>query len=299
MTPVRSSVGKYSCYEVALCGRDLSRADKESLRDFFLACRVPFADLAFTDYRGIFRACYYTRAFRRVTQLRRRFRSFPVKRVRFRVKALGRHDWFDKWKRDYHLRPLGSRFMIVPVWEEKKFKDPRRIPVFLDPGSAFGSGYHETTRLMVCLLETLRWGGASFLDIGTGTGILSIVAAKLGAQKVAAFDYDKPSVTVAKKNFELNGCREGHFFGANLKKLRLQERFPVVGANLLSKTLLENQATIKGRVKSGGQLIVSGIARENLGSFRRGFSQKGFVCRKILRGRKWTALVYCKRHAGR
>ncbi len=295
MTPVRSRREKYDCYEIALTGRGLSGADKEAVSGFFRACGVPPADIACTDYRGAFRGCYYARSFRKLTQIRRRFRSFSEKRIRFRVKALGRHDWFDKWKREYHLRPLGTRFMIVPVWEKKKFKSSRRLPVFLDPGSAFGSGYHETTRLMVRLLESIPWDRESFLDIGTGTGILSVAASKLGARRVAAFDYDRPSVTVARKNFGMNGCRNGDFFGANLKKLRLKEWFAAVGANLLSKTLIENQEAIKRRVRPGGYLIVSGIAKMNLISFRKDFSAKGFMCVQVLRGRKWVALVYKRR----
>lgn len=295
MTPVLSRGEKYSCYEIALSGRDLSRADKEAVAGFFRACGVPPAELACTDYRGAFRGCYYTRVFRKVTQIRKRFRSFSGRRVALRVKTLGRHDWFDKWKREYHLRSLGTRFMIVPVWENKKFKNTRRLPIFLDPGSAFGSGYHETTRLMVRLLEAVPWGRDSFLDIGTGTGILSIAACKLGARRVAAFDYDRPSVTVARKNFEMNGCRSGDFFGANLKTLKLKKRFAAVGANLLSKTLIDNQKAIKGCVRPGGHLIVSGIAKKNLPSFRKSFSPDRLKCLKVLRGRQWVALAYKRR----
>ncbi len=291
MTATRSH-GKYSCYEVALSGRDLSHEEKKAVGVFFLSCRVPQAALACTEYRGLYRVCYYTRAARRVSQLRRRFRTRLWKRITFRVKALGRHDWFDKWKRDYQLRPLGAKFMIVPVWERKKYKVSRRLPIFLEPGSAFGSGYHETTRLMVRLLESLCWRRAGFLDVGTGTGILSAVAGKLGAKGIVAFDNDKQSAIVARKNFEANGGRNGSFFGANLKTVRLKKRFEVVGANLLSKTLIENQKKIRRWVKPGGSLIVSGIGKENFEAFRKGFAHRELKCTKVLRGRKWVALVY-------
>lgn len=92
----------------------------------------------------------------------------------------------------------------------------------------------------------------------------------------------------------MNGCLGGDFFCARLQGLKLQERFTVVGANLLSQTLLENQGTIKGTVKAGGHLIVSGIGEENLGPFKTGFSLSGFKCLKILKGRKWSALAYKK-----
>lgn len=292
MTPVRSRFGKYSCYEIALNGRGLSRAEKGSAERFFLGCGVPAAELVITDYRGVFRACYYTKTARRAGRIRRFFRAARLKGLRLRVKTLGRHDWFDKWKREYRVRTLGTKFMIVPAWEKKPFKKTRRLPVFLDPGSAFGSGYHETTRLMVRLLESYARRAKNFLDIGTGTGILAVVASKLGAGRAVGFDNDKQSATVARKNFLMNGCRGGDFFCAHLKTLKLKERFAVVGANLLSKTLIDHQRRIKKKVASGGYLIVSGIAKENLASFRAGFFTEGFKCLKVLRGRKWVALVY-------
>ena len=207
---------------------------------------------------------------------------------------LGRHDWFDKWKRDYHIRSIGAKFMIVPIWEKKKFKDSRRIPIFLEPGSAFGSGYHETTRLMVRLMELWKGPRKSFLDIGTGTGILSVVASKLGAEKVAAFDYDRPSVVAACKNFRMNGCVQGEFFGANLKTLKRKERFDIVGANLISKMLLECKCKILPRVRPGGVLLVSGISKENFPDFQKNFIAPELKCLKTLRGRKWVAVLYRK-----
>ncbi len=285
---------QYTCIELTLSGKDLSAKEKQKAFEFFLARKVLQGELVSSDYQGAFRLSYYTKSSWHAEKLAQQFAHLHPSKLHLKTKILGWHDWFDKWKLDYHIRSLGSKFMIVPVWEKAKFKPCRRIPIYLEPGSAFGSGYHETTRLMVKLLESFEGKIKDFLDIGTGTGILAVIASKLGAEKVAAFDNDKPSVIAARKNFNRNGCRNGKFFGANLKRLKLKERFDVVGANLLSKELLENRKQIVSRIRSGGLLLVSGIALQNLAGFQKEFKSSCLKCLKILRGRKWAALLYKK-----
>jgi len=288
----RSSSDSYSVIEIALCGQNLSPEEKASACDFLKACRVPEHGLVITDYKGAFRACCYMRDRRRVGTLRKKYRALGRCSYALEIKGLGRHDWFDKWKRDYHIKPLAAKFMIVPEWERRKFKPGRRMPIYLEPGSAFGSGYHETTRLMTRLLESLSGKIGSFLDIGCGTGILSVAAAKLGARKITGYDNDKPSALVAERNFRKNFCRNGCFFCAQLKRSRISGQFDTVGANLLSKTLLEHRQRIIARVRPRGYLLVSGISLQNLPSFRRGFSGAPLACRKVLRGHHWAAALY-------
>lgn len=293
MTRMEPSGAEYRFIEITLSGHYLASTTKRQAFAIFDACRIPFDALAVTDYKKDFRISFYTKSEPKAKRLQKTFRLQRPKRVRFMSRVLGRRDWFDKWKLDYHIRSLGRKFVIVPVWEKSKLKPSRRIPIFLEPGSAFGSGYHETTRLMIRLLESQK-GITEFLDIGTGTGILSVAAAKLGASRVAAFDNDKPSVTAVRHNFEFNDCAGGKFFGANLKRLKLGERFSLVGANLISKVLLECRTKILATLKPGGILLVSGISKENLPGFRKGFKGRGLKCLKVLRGRKWCALAYRK-----
>lgn len=285
---------KYSVIEIALGGRFLRSKEKAAARGLLLRCRIPERSLVFSDYKGLFRVSCYTRSARKVREVRKAYRGLADRPFDLKVKMLKRHDWFDKWKRDYHIRPLGAKFVIVPVWEKQKLKEGRRIPVFMEPGSAFGSGYHETTRLMTRLLEHLKRKIGSFLDIGCGTGILSVVAAKLGAGKITGYDNDRPSALVAAKNFRANLCGEGTFFCAQLKRSRVSGSFDTVGANLLSKTLLEHRSRIVARVRPGGHLLVSGIALQNFAAFKRGFSGEGLKCLKVLRGRRWVAVLYRK-----
>lgn len=288
------SLGKHTYLEVALRGRHLTSSEKKEAEQIFARAGIFLKDLAVTDYKNEFRLSCYTKSFQKLARLKGFFRKTRIPRATLKIKKLGRHDWFDKWQRDYHMRPIGKKFMIVPVWERQKFKSGLRLPIYLEPASAFGSGYHETTRLMVQLLEFLNGKIKDFLDIGTGTGILSIVAAKLGACNVAGFDNDKPSVVAARKNFKINACQSGHFFGAELKRLKLKTKFDVVGANLISKTLLECRRKILSQVKRGGHLLVSGVFKRNFCDFRKEFEKKSLKCLKILKSRQWVALLYKK-----
>jgi ribosomal protein L11 methyltransferase len=245
-----------------------------------------------TEHKGAYCLSYYTRSAKKVEEVRKKYRALSKRPFSLRVKILRRRDWFDKWMRDYHIRPLGAKFMIVPAWEKSKFEPGRRMAVILEPGSAFGSGYHETTRLMTRLLESIGGKIGSFLDTGCETGILSVAASKLGARPIVGFDNDRPSAIVAAKNFNENGCEGGRFFCAQLKSLKIRERFDTVGANLLSRTLLEYRDRIVARVRPGGNLLVSGIALQNFQAFKREFSGSGLICRKIFRGHRWAAVLY-------
>ena len=280
--------------EIALTGHALCAKDKDAARAFLISCRIPERSFALSDYKQAFRLSCYTRSAKKVLEVQKKYKALEVRPFALKIKGLKRHDWFDKWKRDYHIKPLSAKFMIVPVWEKQKFKPGRRMPIFLEPGSAFGSGYHETTRLMARLLEWCAGKRKSFLDIGTGTGILSVAASKLGVQRIVGFDNDRPSALVAGKNFRANGCKNGAFFCAQLKSLKLSGHFDTVGANLLSKTLLENRARIVSCVASGGYLLVSGVALQNFSAFKRGFETPGLRCLKVLRGRRWVAVLYRK-----
>jgi len=285
---------KYSVIEIALAGQGLRAKEKEAARALLLCCRIPERGLITSDYKGAFRLTCYTRSEKKVREVRDRYRKLGKQSFTLKIKVLKRADWFDKWKRDYHIKPLGAKFMIVPVWEKRKFKPDRRRPIFLEPGSAFGSGYHETTRLMARLLESIKGKTGAFLDIGCGTGILSVAASKLGAKKIVGFDNDRPSALVAAKNFRTNQCDGGTFFCAQLKSLKVTERFDVVGANLLSRTLLELRREIVARVRPGGYLLVSGIALQNFPAFKRGFKDVRLNCLKILRGHRWVGAMYRK-----
>lgn len=186
-------------------------------------------------------------------------------------------DWGQAWKE--HFKPLfvGRRLIITPSWEVGPLPK-NRLLLRIDPGMSFGTGHHATTRMCLEALEPFmdEWGerqGPRVLDMGTGTGILAIAAAMLGAQRVIALDTDPDAFEAAKKNLTLNkaaGCLK--LLHGGIEALRPQMRFNLVLANLDAKTLSHLFDTLRFLLAPQGRLVVSGIlveAEEEIGSAAR------------------------------
>ena len=204
--------------------------------------------------------------------------------------------WAEKWKEHFHARKIGERIVIKPSWEEYQAKESD-VVLTVDPGQAFGTGTHETTRMCLRFIEgAYAQEGSpprSVLDIGTGTGILGIAAAKLGATRVLAIDTDPVAVEVAVKNAEINEV-------ANV--LRAEEtilseisgQFDMVLGNLIAEILVDLAELIVARCAPGGRVIVSGILSEKSGGVIEEFSGHGAkLAGKTVDG-EWTALLFRK-----
>jgi ribosomal protein L11 methyltransferase len=227
--------------------------------------------------------------------VRARFKAARIPGVKLRVRVLARDDWFDKWQRHYPVTPLGRRFVVVPLHRAKQFKGMRgRSPVYLDPRGAFGSGGHASTQLMAEMLEKAAGRFRSFLDIGTGTGILAIAAARLGAHTIWACDSDPASVRSARFNLKLNRTPCARLWAGDFLGLGRGPRFGLVGANLISDVLEKGRKVLFGRVGPGGYLAVSGIHLDHLEDFRRAFRHGNFRCLLVLRKRGWAGLLFKK-----
>lgn len=220
-------------------------------------------------------------------------------RVKFSCRSMKLSDWADKWKEDYVIQTLGRQFVLVPSWRKNEFKEKdykKRIPILMDPQSAFGSGEHETTRLIVKMLEKLSGKFKSFIDVGTGTGILSIVAAHLSAERILAFDCDKPSVKCADFNFRRNVSKSilASFKCWELARFKSMRKFDLVCANINSHILERHRRQIVTAAKKGGYVLVSGILHQTYKSFRDAFDGKDLRCMKVLKGRRWVAVLFRK-----
>ena len=179
-------------------------------------------------------------------------------------------DWAHAWKRHYKPMRIGKRVLLTPAWEEPNAL-PDDVVVRLEPGMAFGTGLHPTTRLCVAALEKWVSQGDSLLDIGTGSGVLSVVAAKLGAKLVIATDIDPLAIRAAKENARLNGVP------ITPNQLIVEQgsipagqdgRFSVVVANILAEILIGlfeaayDNVPLAATLAPGGHLILSGILEE-------------------------------------
>lgn len=165
-------------------------------------------------------------------------------------------DWNETWKKGFVPIDVGERFTILPTWEKTK---QGRINLIVDPAMAFGTGHHETTRSCLVLLEKYagRSDKESFLDLGTGTGILAIAAKKLGFHRVAAVDTDLLAVDATRKNADLNEAEGIDIREGSISELN--ETYSLILANIISGVLVLLAPEIAAHLKTGGIAVLSGI----------------------------------------
>ena len=173
-------------------------------------------------------------------------------------------DWENNWKQFYKPMEIGSRLLVVPEWEEAA--DPERVKLVLNPGLTFGTGSHATTRLCLQALDTHIHGGESVLDLGCGSGILSIAALRLGAARAFACDIDEKCVDVAYENAALNGIGKDRYtvrWGDVLSDEALRQEmgggYDVVVANIVADVIMGLSGSVRPFLKAGGLFLCSGI----------------------------------------
>lgn len=235
------------------------------------------------------------------TQCRRA--GIPLFRCTARIQT--ERDWFKKWRQQLSPFPVGKRFQIVPVDGENQplpatetfgfdLTEAGRIPIFMEPGMAFGTGTHETTQLCLEALERYLAPGDTCLDVGTGSGILAIAAVKLGARKVVGCDIDPIAVGVATQNGSQNGCAgKVRWVLGNLEKTRVLQPDCLV-ANLTVELIEDEFWKFEQRVKRGAFLILSGLLNRQTRRIERLRRQSSLrVLRRLTKG-EWTCLVYVR-----
>jgi len=230
----------------------------------------------------------------RAREVMDRLRSFRIQGIQLRTKALKTEDWRDRWKKDLKPFKLTDRFDVVPLWNKEKKRSTREA-IYLDTTLAFGTGLHETTRFMAALIENQQGGFETFLDIGTGSGLLSVVASKWGARKIWALDIDPNSIETAKANMKANHAEFDFIEGGDFRGISIGRAFDYVAANIITDELISMKDKIVQCVSDGGTLAVSGVSLKSLARFRRLFKSPELVCRRVLKGTAWAAVLYKKR----
>jgi len=195
------------------------------------------------------------------------------------VRRIPRENWAESWKRHFKPLEVSSKLLVIPSWSERKPR-PGQAVVILDPGLSFGTGHHPTTGFCLEQIAALYKPHQiqSFLDVGCGSGILSIAAKKLGYSPVVAFDFDGDAVRVARENATVNSVR----FSISQKDLarlplRSTRLFSVVAANLIYDLLIQERSRIMNRVAPDGVLVLAGILRTQFATVRRAFEGAGMV----------------------
>jgi ribosomal protein L11 methyltransferase len=209
------------------------------------------------------------------------------------LQKLQRQDWAESWKKHFKPIQIGGALLIKPSWSKLR---PRKNQacVVLDPGLSFGTGQHATTSF--CLRQIVERrrekSTQSFLDIGTGSGILAISAAKLGYAPVHAFDFDADCVRVAKANAEQNRMtRKIKIVRGDLTKLsvRSKTRFDLVCANLIYDLLLSERERIMNRVAPDGALVLAGILKNQFSQVKTAYEKAGMLLTKTKIQKEWQS----------
>ena len=206
-------------------------------------------------------------------------------------------NWNRAWQRFFTPQRIGRRFLVCPPWRVAPQLRGRHL-ITIEPGLAFGTGTHATTR---CCMELLEKVVESFftekfaaLDVGTGSGILSIALVRLGARKVWAIDHDPVAVKVARANLVANGVAQSvRLSGAALRQFR--RPFPIVVANLTAETILELAEPLVKKVAPGGFLILAGILYHKVPGVMQRFTEAEFRVLRRKREKEWVALLLRRR----
>ena len=205
-------------------------------------------------------------------------------------KAVADEDWAETWKEFFHTEKIGARTVIKPTWEEYEAK-AGEIVVELDPGAAFGTGQHATTSLCIRALEELVRPGMTVFDVGTGSGVLAIVAAKLGAKSVEAVDFDPVAVRVARENVRQNGAEDVvHTERSDLLKSVAGEADLII-ANISADIVVRLFGEVEGSLAAGGTMLLSGIIEDRLADVVEAAGRHGFSVEKIEQEKGWAAVV--------
>ncbi|MBS3808615.1 MAG: 50S ribosomal protein L11 methyltransferase [Desulfobacterales bacterium] len=200
-------------------------------------------------------------------------------------------DWAESWKTHFHPVRISEQMVVKPTWRQYT-RQEGEILIELDPGMAFGTGTHPTTAMCLRLIERHMQPGFRIIDIGTGSGILLIAAAKLGATELAGIDSDPVAVGVAEENLRLNGIDKARF---RIKTGNLADSvtgtYDMAAANILTTAVVSMIPEIPRLLREGGIFIASGILAENSGRVTAALKEHGFGVLEILTEDQWAGIA--------
>lgn len=212
------------------------------------------------------------------------------------IKHVDEEDYANSWKQYYKPIKIGNRVVIVPEWEPYEKADGE-ITVTLNPGMAFGTGTHETTSMCIEALQDIVFEGDEVLDIGCGSGILSVTALLCGANRADATDIDRNAVNVAYENAELNGVKdrlhatEDNILSAESPIRTAGKKYNVVIANIVADVIIEICGFVKTLIKPYGCFVASGIISERLDDVVKAMNDNGLCVAAIHEKRGWNCII--------
>ena len=230
-----------------------------------------------------------------ISFLRERFEASDLTDAKIETVGVNEEDWANSWKAYYKPIKIGERLVIVPAWEKYTPAEGELI-VRMDPGMAFGTGTHETTRLVIKLLETYTTEGCRMLDVGTGSGILAICASKLGAGECRAYDIDPMAVRVANENIKDSGltnitCQVSDL----LRQVDKSKPYDLICANIVADIIIRMTPDVGELMHKDTVLLASGIILERSDDVVACFEEHGFRIVERLEENGWCGLAVMKK----
>lgn len=198
-------------------------------------------------------------------------------------------DWANNWKKYYKPSKVGEKIVVKPIWEDYEAKDGELV-VELDPGMAFGTGEHETTRMCIQALEKHVKKDSTVFDVGCGSGILAIAAAKLGAKLAVGVDLDPVAVESAKENVEINKLDNIEILHGNLIDV-IDGKADIVVANIIAEVICILTEDVSRVIKPGGYFITSGIIHERVDMVTAKLKECGFEVETINKDGEWNCII--------
>lgn len=207
-------------------------------------------------------------------------------------------DWINNWKKYFHQFTIDD-VLIIPSWEEVTPEDEDKMIIHIDPGTAFGTGMHETTQLCIRQLKKYVTKETVILDVGCGSGILGMLALKFGAAYSVGTDLDPCAITATHENMETNGISRGQYEvmigniidDEEVKKQAGYERFDIAAANILADVLVPLTPVIREHLKSGGIYITSGIIEDKEETVIEAVKAAGFEVLEVTRQGEWVSVT--------
>lgn len=210
------------------------------------------------------------------------------------VSEVEESDWATAWKKYYHPVRVTRYLTIVPSWENYEAQHEDEKIITLDLGMAFGTGTHPTTNLTLQALETVLRGGETVLDVGTGSGVLSIASSLYGAQEIYAYDLDEVAVRSAQENVDLNAHTENIHVSANNLLVGVEQEADVIVANILADIIVLMIEDAWRLLKPEGTFIVSGIIEDKKDMVLEEMYAQGFEVDRIFQQKDWFAIILKK-----
>lgn len=200
-------------------------------------------------------------------------------------------DWSDTWKQYFHTEKPGNRVVIKPTWEEYEAKEDE-VVIELDPGAAFGTGTHATTSMCIKELETLVKPDDVVFDIGTGSGILSIISAKLGARDIQAVDYDDSVLKIVEENLEQNHVENIVSVAQSDLMQNVHGKANLVIANIIADIIIRLFPQLDEHLEPNGTLLTSGIIEDRIDDVINAGQENGFAVVKRKENKGWACITF-------